>query len=144
MMKIQLYLNQNQTIRWRDLTSLLSALFMANNCFAAAEQGLNNISIDNAIESCFKVSPIRVGISHNLLLLESETSSIKSIGECGCKSAMASYHAMYENAALLISHEAYGVFSSNVTGKHSFLLTQNYIPNQSISYTLSISCAQPY
>ena len=140
MMKIQLYLNQNQTIRWRDLTSLLSALFMANNCFAAAE----NISIDNAIESCFKARPIRVGINHNLLFLESETSSIKSIGECGCKSAMASYHAMYENAALLISHEAYGVFSSNVTGRYSFLLTQNYIPNQSISYTLSISCAQPY
>lgn len=103
----------------------------------------SNIIIDNAIEECFQIKPVNKLIQNNVILLDTELSTVKSVGYCGCKSAVLSYYVTTQLVESSNQAKEYSLFSSLQYSIYTFVLDRNITPNKNKSYTLNIQCASP-
>lgn len=103
----------------------------------------SNVEIDNSIEECFQIKSVNKLIHNNVILLETELSTVKSVGYCGCKSAVLSYYVTTHPVESSNQTKEYSVFSSPQHDKYTFVLERNDTPKKNKSYTLNIQCSSP-
>lgn len=103
----------------------------------------SDIEVDNSVVECFQIVPVRKFVHNNLVLLDTKLNTIKSIGYCGCKSALLSYNVTYSNSIEVNTPKFLSVFSSLLRGKYSFVLAQDFALNKHRAYVLHVQCSSP-
>lgn len=119
----------------------LSVLMLACSACATTKNNSDSdigIQFDNSLEQCISIEDYQPISIQNTHLLNIDYISIKPIGDCGCKSAIAQYRVVSADREI-----SSGLIS--FTGKNNLTITlsnaQNLISEQKA--TVSFSCAQP-
>lgn len=119
------------------------SFLVATGCPAESLRDNPSISISNLIEECFRIKPANELIHNNVIMLDAELSIIKSVGYCGCKSAVLSYYVTTRPVESRHKTKEHGVFSPLRNGTYTFVLERNNTRRENGSYTLNIQCASP-
>lgn len=120
---------------------LMSSVY--TQLYAASSLPKFPVELKNYVSDCYHVSPGKLTVSNNVVMLEAETSSIKSIGYCGCKTAILSY-SVQANQTHKLRIPEYGRFSSFESGRYTFVIDRSYEDkNSQQQYLLRVQCAPP-
>jgi hypothetical protein len=117
---------------------------------------VEDIALENRLERCLDVRPLRISRYENLLLLSAEFWAKQSTGECGCLSAELSYSLTEsipinkgeEGSSTQKRERVFGKFlgprgQQSFTRHFEFVLMTDAELQTYPQYTLSISCARP-
>lgn len=119
----------------KKILIILIVMFGTQLCHA--ENDINKVRIDNQLTHCLQINKQTLISTNNLLLLHSTWEMKSNIGECGCKSAVVSYH-VYENNNKLIS---LGKFTGLDKDIFYFVISSDVRHARTSDYLLTISCA---
>jgi len=118
-------------------------LFLVSaGCSAGNLVKSSNVVIDNSIEECFQIKSVGKLVHNNVILLDTKLSTVKSVGYCGCKSAVLSHYVTTHPVESGNQTREHGVFSSLQQGNYTFVLDRNNASHNK-SYTLNIQCSTP-
>lgn len=127
---------------FRSFTSTIALLLSCSLVYGSeAAQKEPTVAITNDVNECIVVKPEKVRAVDGKLLLDTNWTVNKVTGDCGCKSALLTYHVSVEKNThqyeLLYSH-----FSS-LHDKFTFLINADASYGNFDRYILSISCKNP-
>ncbi|WP_260986118.1 DUF2195 family protein [Bordetella genomosp. 13] len=107
----------------------------------AASQAAGPVNIKNALAECVQVAPGVRSAEHNLVLQQLTLQVGKSIGQCGCKSALASYRATVKLDGGTQSFTQSGVFPIMKSGERTLVLASDPQVVGDRAMEVTLSCA---
>ena len=93
--------------------------------------------------ACVNIIPGKTLEVNGLLLLETNWQNQKSVGECGCKSALMNYSVNVQNGTKTGKIITEAVISSLEKKEHNFVLNADASIKYNDNYEITISCKNP-
>ena len=129
--------------------SLVVLLAMiAVTCFAQQKQPVNNdaqkkVLLTNDLDTCLKITQGETVEANGMLMLKTTWQSEKSIGECGCKSALMTYSTNILSDDKINRKILETVISSLDKKEYDFILNADSTVKYNGSYEIVLSCKNP-
>lgn len=127
---------------------IIATSLIVITCFAEhdniKDDTLNSeVKITNNLEACIKITPKQTIEANGFLLLDTDWQTQKSIGECGCKSALMNYSVNVQNGTKSGKTITEAIISSIEKKDYNFIINADASIKYNSNYEIIISCKTP-
>ncbi|MGI0119728.1 DUF2195 family protein [Zooshikella sp. RANM57] len=127
---------------FRSFTSTTVLLLSCSLVYSSeAAKKESKVKINNDINKCISIIPEKTRVVEGKLFLDTNWKVNKATGDCGCKSALLTYHVAVEKDQQ--QYELLYTHFSSLHDKFTFLINADASYGSYDRYILDISCKNP-
>lgn len=117
-------------------------------CFAqqrpvVSDDAQKKVKVTNNLDECLKITSEETVETNGMLMLKTNWQSEKSIGECGCKSALMTYSVSASSKGKINRNILEATISSLEKKEYNFILNADTTVRYSGSYEITLNCTNP-